>query len=154
MDSIVVRLFLLCNAIVSDACVEAFMYTGVSVYFFASSAGHTITADAPSDTGEQSSMFNGAATFVELITASTLISRWNCALGFNAPFLCPSTAKPAICSRVVPYSYMCLLAIIAYNEGKVTPCCASHSLSAAAAIAGVASTTSVIFSTPAAITLS
>ena len=49
---------------------------------------------------------------------------------------------------------MCLFAIIAYNDGKVAPCCASHSWSDAVAIAGVASTTSVIFSTPAEITTS
>ena len=87
VDSRVVKLFLLCNAIVSDAWVDALTYTGVSVYFLASSAGHTITADAPSDTGEQSNMFNGEATFVEFNTASTDISLWNCAFGFKAPFL-------------------------------------------------------------------
>ena len=91
---------------------------------------------------------------VELITLSTLISNGNCALGFLDAFLWFTTENCANCSRVVPYSYICLFAIIAYNDGNVAPCCASHSWSDAVAIAGVASTTSVIFSTPAEITTS
>ena len=124
------------------------------MYFLASSAGTITTAAAPSETGEQSNKVNGSATIVAFNTLSTLISNGNCAFGFLAAFLWFTTENCANCSRVVPYSYMCLLAIIAYKDGKVAPCCASHSLSDAVAIAGVASTTSVIFSTPAEITTS
>ncbi len=124
--------------------------TAAFLNFFTWSAEHRITAAAPSVTGEQSRMLSGSATFTELRTSFTVIRWGNCARGFLLPFSWFLTATAASCSRVVPYRAMWATAIMAYRPGKVTPCKASQSWSAAVARAYVASPPlmSVIFSTP------
>src|SRR5438552_872622 len=77
---------------------------GVSLNFRARCASHRTTAAAPSERGAQSNRPRGSATQGAWRTASIVISFWNCASGFRAPFLWFFTATAAICSRVVPNS--------------------------------------------------
>ena len=69
-------------------------------------SGATITAAAPSVTGEQSKSRRGSATIVDFSTVSSVISLWNCAIGFRAPLKWFFTATCASCSRVMWYLCM------------------------------------------------
>ncbi len=123
---------------------------------WAFSAAQRTTAAAPSLSGAQSNSPSGSATQGLCRTASIVISFWNWASGFSAPFLWFFTATEAMCSRVVPYSYMWRRAIIAYSPANVAPKTLSHSWSAVDERISAAwtSPTSVIFSAPPTTTMS
>src|SRR5215204_1683004 len=73
---------------------------------FANSSLHRITADAPSENGQQSSNFSGEATTGDFSTSSTVIFLWTCAFGFINPFSWFLTATLARSSSVALWVVM------------------------------------------------
>ena len=82
-------------------------------YLVNSVGAYNMATAAPSLIGEQSKSFKGDEMIGEFIAVSSVILFWYCAYGFFDPFSWFFTAHNAICSSVVPYSFMCRLAISA-----------------------------------------
>src|SRR3989338_2548782 len=108
-----VRLLRSASARVSLACALAIISMGFSQIFLALDVSHNMATAAPSLIGEQSKSFKGDEMIGEFIAVSSVILFWYCAYGFFDPFSWFFTAHNAICSSVVPYSFMCRLAISA-----------------------------------------
>src|SRR6266540_6505549 len=83
---IVVISSLACTAAGDPPLPEPITFTYLLPTFLANSSVHKITADAPSENGQQSYIFNGDATTGEFKTSSTVIAFLMCAFGFNNPF--------------------------------------------------------------------
>src|SRR6185503_20405335 len=117
-------------SIQSEAAAEASTQMGRRALRATSSEAIT-TAAPPSVNGQQSYSLSGSATSADFMTCSSVISFWNCALGFFVPCLWFFTATAAICSSVVPCLAMCARATRANTPGKVSPSVCSQRASEA-----------------------
>src|SRR6478672_13671044 len=87
----------------------------------ANSSVHKITADAPSEKGQQSKTFNGEATTGEFITSSTVIFFLMCAFGLRSPLSWFLTATYAKSSSVALCVVRYARAIDAKSPGNDAP---------------------------------